>query len=373
MINLTLNATLMDARLTGIGKYQKNVIQELASRSNLNLQVIINRDFKESNEGKLFVKEIKEINKNVIFKISPSNKYLFRLYSLLGIYLKKGYIYHDLSFNSALGRLSKAKIVTFHDAFFLDRKLWATQSGFPAFNAKYILPWSARNADHLVVQTEVVKKKLVEELNISAEKITVIPMGNTFEKKETVKSKMNKIIIKGQSIEPPYFLVVGAGHPRKRTSDVINASLSIDKKHTVVITGKEAAHEPGVLEAVQKNKNVILLNYVSDQELDHLYRNANALIFPSQEEGFGFPIIEGLSYHLPVIASDIDVFREIGSKFVNYFPVGDVKRISEHMNDILNNKSEIYTSIEIDEWLSKFTWENYVNGLVSIYSTFNKN
>jgi glycosyltransferase involved in cell wall biosynthesis len=43
-----------------------------------------------------------------------------------------------------------------------------------------------------------------------------------------------------------------------------------------------------------------------------LYKNASIYIFPSLDEGFGIPILEALSFSLPVICSDIDVFKEVG-------------------------------------------------------------
>jgi alpha-1,2-rhamnosyltransferase len=43
----------------------------------------------------------------------------------------------------------------------------------------------------------------------------------------------------------------------------------------------------------------------------------------SISEGFGLPIVESLRCGVPVIASDISVFREVGGNQVTYFPVGD--------------------------------------------------
>lgn len=51
---------------------------------------------------------------------------------------------------------------------------------------------------------------------------------------------------------------------------------------------------------------------MNDLELYAWYKGATALIFPSYYEGFGLPIIEAMQFGLPIICSDIPVFREIG-------------------------------------------------------------
>ncbi len=57
----------------------------------------------------------------------------------------------------------------------------------------------------------------------------------------------------------------------------------------------------------------------SDAELDYAYRHASALIFASRCEGFGLPLVEAMQYGLPVIASDLTVFREIAGDYPTYF------------------------------------------------------
>jgi glycosyltransferase involved in cell wall biosynthesis len=68
---------------------------------------------------------------------------------------------------------------------------------------------------------------------------------------------------------------------------------------------------------------VILAGYVSKEEASILYKNARIYVFPSLDEGFGIPILEALSFSIPVICSDIDVFKEVGGEYVEYFKVGD--------------------------------------------------
>jgi glycosyltransferase involved in cell wall biosynthesis len=60
------------------------------------------------------------------------------------------------------------------------------------------------------------------------------------------------------------------------------------------------------------------LSRCSDEELARHLASARALLFPSRAEGYGLPLIEALSLGVPVIASDIPVFREVGGNIPLY-------------------------------------------------------
>ena len=55
---------------------------------------------------------------------------------------------------------------------------------------------------------------------------------------------------------------------------------------------------------------IVVLESVSDQEVDALYRTAHALVMPSRYEGFGFTPLEAMRRDCPVVASDIPAIVE---------------------------------------------------------------
>ena len=61
---------------------------------------------------------------------------------------------------------------------------------------------------------------------------------------------------------------------------------------------------------LELGRDVIQLGTVTDQDLHDWYRSADALAFPSVKEGWGLAVLEAMSADLPVVASDIAVFRE---------------------------------------------------------------
>ena len=64
-------------------------------------------------------------------------------------------------------------------------------------------------------------------------------------------------------------------------------------------------------------------------------------VFPSLVEGFGFPMIEAFATGLPVVASDIPVFHEIGGVVPIYVNNKDFNSIANGIREAINNKEEM--------------------------------
>ena len=109
---------------------------------------------------------------------------------------------------------------------------------------------------------------------------------------------------------------------------------------------------------------MILAGYVSKEEASILYKNARIYVFPSLDEGFGIPILEALSFSVPVICSDIDVFKEIGGEYVEYFKVGDSNSLSNKISSILKSKN-LKQKNNIKH-LEKFSRKNFIKGFEEI-------
>jgi glycosyltransferase involved in cell wall biosynthesis len=76
--------------------------------------------------------------------------------------------------------------------------------------------------------------------------------------------------------------------------------------------GWESEQAIDILDRGELGDAVVEIGGCDDAELARHLRSARALLFPSLTEGFGMPLIEALESGVPVIASDLPVFREIG-------------------------------------------------------------
>ncbi len=89
----------------------------------------------------------------------------------------------------------------------------------------------------------------------------------------------------------------------------------------VGIPGPETNAILRFLAAAGIGDRVLLLNGLSDEELEWCYRNCALLLAPSLIEGFGLPVAEGLLAGCSVICSDIPAFREVGGDRCRYIPL----------------------------------------------------
>ncbi|EMV6294728.1 TPA: glycosyltransferase, partial [Escherichia coli] len=95
------------------------------------------------------------------------------------------------------------------------------------------------------------------------------------------------------------------------------------KDYNLFIVGKQGWNVDSLCEKLrhhpQLNKKLFWLQNISDEFLAELYARSRALIFASQGEGFGLPLIEAAQKKLPVIIRDIPVFKEIAQEHAWYF------------------------------------------------------
>lgn len=128
----------------------------------------------------------------------------------------------------------------------------------------------------------------------------------------------------------PVYMVVGTLEPRKNHAYLLQAFQKLwdaGNNSILLIVGRVGWMCGEVLETIRRHpklgKQLYFMDDVSDAELDYCYAHARALLFSSVVEGFGLPIIEALRKGLPVFASDIPVFHEVGGEYVVYFDLSD--------------------------------------------------
>jgi len=111
------------------------------------------------------------------------------------------------------------------------------------------------------------------------------------------------------------------------------------------------------------------LGYCTSSTVKDLYKSCNCVVIPSQYEGFGLAISEAIMQGLPVIASDIDVFKEQVSLYqcsdrVDFFKVGNSDDLSIYMKQFIENPKDRIPRHEIRQRFYHWTWDDIAKSYV---------
>jgi alpha-1,2-rhamnosyltransferase len=134
----------------------------------------------------------------------------------------------------------------------------------------------------------------------------------------------------------PVYLMVSTIEPRKNHAYLLDAFERLwakGSKARLCIIGRVGWKCDELMARIRKhpelNNRLFMFNQLNDRGLEYAYAHARALVFPSYVEGFGLPLVEAMQRQLPVMASDIPVFREIGGDFVAYFDLDRPESLGE--------------------------------------------
>lgn len=104
----------------------------------------------------------------------------------------------------------------------------------------------------------------------------------------------------------------------------------------MVITG--ATNARAYLRHLKYKDRFVLLGYVENRELEFLHQNAYAFVFPSLNEGFGYPPVQSMRYGVPVAASGTTSIPEVCGDAVLYFDPYSVSEIKNRLVQLLDSK-----------------------------------
>lgn len=135
----------------------------------------------------------------------------------------------------------------------------------------------------------------------------------------------------------PHFCTVVSDEPRKNIDLIVKASKHFQGRANFLVIGQVDGNrymegEPELY------PNLHFTGFIENYHKNDIIKYARGLVFPSFSEGFGIPVIEGALYSVPVLCSDIEVFREITNGEAIYFDPYSVSDFNSKINRLLEDK-----------------------------------
>jgi glycosyltransferase involved in cell wall biosynthesis len=268
----------------------------------------------------------------------------------------------------ALSRPEGGKLVIFiHDAIPSDFPEYARDGGSNRHDLR--IENSFEYADMIVVNSEATKLSLQRfaERSAKSRPIYVAPLGI---------HPIPDITPKSDPLSRPYFLCLGTIEPRKNHLLLLHiwrrmaeTMPEIDIPQLVLV-GRRGWENENIIDMLDRSPRlkglVIEKGRADDKELTGLLAGARALLMPSFVEGYGLPVAEALAARVPVIASDLDVFREIAGSVPDYIdPLDGPKWLSTILNFAATDSPERAAQLDrLTDW-SPPKWEDHFDLVLS--------
>jgi len=153
-----------------------------------------------------------------------------------------------------------------------------------------------------------------------------------------------------KELHKPYILYVGNEYPHKNLKRL---KLAFKK----------------IIEDGLDYELVLITEFVSEKELDKLYKNAALYVFPSLSEGFGLPPLEAMARGVPVVSSNAACLPEILGDAALYFDPLDIDDMARQIKKALLDKNLRKKLIKKGfEQIKKYSWKKMAEETLRLYS-----
>lgn len=238
-----------------------------------------------------------------------------------------------------------------------------------------LLPQSLRQADHLIVPAESVKRETIEHFGWPAERITAIAHGADPRFRPHTVAELAPLMHAQQLSAGRYTLCVGTIEPRKNLDRLLDAyaalPFALRQHYPLVLAGSRGWNSDTLHQRIASHQAagwLHYLEYVPEAQLPALYAGAALFVYPSLYEGFGLPILEAMACGVPVITSKVSSMPEVA---------GDAGRLIDPLDtDAL--RAALQQALEDPTWrqqagaaslaqAKRFSWSRAVDETVAVY------
>lgn len=257
--------------------------------------------------------------------------------------------------------INSRAVITVHDLSFV-----ALPNLFDRKTRAYLgllLARALAQATHLVAISQFTADELMRRRLIPASKISVIHHGRS-EELRPLTNVLAESLMRRIGLQEPFYLFLDGANKRKNLALLLRALQRHRSRGflgaSIVVTGDRAeisrlvrAHGLETLVGTQ----LLLPGFVEIDELDVLYRNANALLYLSQYEGFGLPILEAFQRNCPVVALNASSLPEVAGDAAIYVDNGHTDQLMEAIELTMspNVRAELATLGQNE--LRRFSWQ----------------
>ena len=172
--------------------------------------------------------------------------------------------------------------------------------------------------------------------------------------------------------DPPFFLYVGSRAAYKNFDRLLDAMRSVVASNPdcclCVVGGHFTRRERECVAEAGLSQKIVHFGHATDGQLARLYNASIALVYPSQYEGFGIPLLEAMRCGTAVVAANTSSIPEVAGSAALLFDPNSTDELCEALLGLLNNTARRAAFVERgSQRVLRFSWQRTAEQTMEVY------
>lgn len=364
--------------LTGIRTYTTQLCEGIESmKEELSAEYIIYPDWRKLDQSTFLKGKLNPLKKIV----NHLSMFLWKQVALpYIIWTKKIDVVFAPDFVVPAIQIRAIRMPVIHDTFF-----WDFESNYPSLWRKYYtgMIQMGLKKNTIIIATSKYTAQNIRRAITNKHSIEVVYQSP----KLLARNRLKKAALKKYNLdEVPYYLHVGLFDRRKNIQLLVKAFAQLTKvsenyeAYKLVLVGEKGLgknHDDfddvkRLIKELKIGDKVVLTGFVSNEELETLYSNAFAYVFPSLDEGFGIPVLEAMNFQIPLIVSDKGSLQEIAGPGALVFKATSVDDLVLKMLEVQQDEIRERLKQEGSLRVKQFTKASFVRQVDQVVMKYAK-
>jgi glycosyltransferase involved in cell wall biosynthesis len=360
-VRITLDATPLLGRRTGIGRYVEELLGALAARSAQD-DLELRASTWTWRGGALtgLPPQVRPVGRRIPARLvrelwSRGDRPVVE--ALVGA----TDVFHGTNFVSPPTRRAR-EVVTIHDLTYIEHP--ETVDAATLAYQRLVARSVARGAT-VITPSRTVAATVRDYYDLPATAVVAAPLGVGDDWFEA--TAPTAAWLRDRGLPSRYMVFVGSLDPRKNLARLLAAYEQARRADTslpdLVLAGPAGRATP-----TDVGPAVHVTGWLSDHDLRALVSGASGLVLPSLDEGFGLPVIEAAAAGVPVMAADLAVLHEVAAPDTVFAAPRDVDALSDALLRLAQTQRTSDADGARRSWARQFTWDACAAATLTAYA-----
>lgn len=261
-----------------------------------------------------------------------------------------------------------SRVVTLLDVIWLHQgEQW--EQGRAARGFAFLSRVCAQRADRVIAISRSAREDIVASLDLAPDRVDVAPLGVRVDPSAPAVGEQE--VRASLRLEGRVILSVAQKRPYKNLGTLIRAVAELEERATLVLVGAPTTHEEELRALARQlgvEDDVRFPGWVSEPELEGLYRLASCFVLPSLIEGFGLPVLEAMARGVAVACSDRPSLPEVAGDAALLFDPEDQQAVTTAIRRLLDDRELAAQLVERGrERVHLYSWERTAEATLESY------